>query len=491
MFTFIKNNIVQLSTYTSIIGVSSFIIYNKQFDNYSIIKNKSIKKENITKNDLDKFKDDKRIITYYKNNVYDITNFVNNHPGGKDKILLSNYTKLDPFWKIYKQHNKKEIYDILDKYKIGRLDKSIQYDINILNDTIIISNQLLFKSIFHIIHTNSPVNAEPLSDFLSDFYTPNKLWYIRNHHPIPNINIDTYLLQLQFFPYNFKFNYNKLLYFIKKHEYSMDCTLQCGGNRRSEFNRIDKTLGTPWKIGAISNGKWSGIKLNDFLILVSFDFKKNKDKHLLFTGNDSYQISVPVNKIQNSSIMIVNKLNGEDLPIEHGYPFRLLVPGRIGSNSVKWLQKIELSDFESSSNSQSGISYRILPKEIKSIDNLIPKLYKKLEEPSLTSVITTNNLKIGENIIKGYAYTNPNEKIEKVQISLDKGKKWEDCEFVSDITKYTWVQWEYNTDIVIKGEYNLWCRAISNKNKQIDNIDDQWNLRGLNNNSIYKKKFII
>ena len=78
-----------------------------------------------------------------------------------------------------------------------------------------------------------------------------------------------------------------------------------------------------------------------------------------------------------------------------------------------------------------------------------------------------------------------------MQISLDKGKKWQDCEFVSDIKKYTWVQWEFNTNIVIEGEYNIWCRAISNKNKQIDNINDQWNLRGLNNNSIYKKKYLI
>ena len=40
----------------------------------------------------------------YKDNVYDITNFIENHPGGKDKILLSAGKSLEPYWNVYKQH---------------------------------------------------------------------------------------------------------------------------------------------------------------------------------------------------------------------------------------------------------------------------------------------------------------------------------------------------------------------------------------------------
>ena len=58
----------------------------------------------------------KSIWVTYKDNVYDITNFIESHPGGKDKILLSAGKALDPYWKTYKQHtnNPDIIKNILD-----------------------------------------------------------------------------------------------------------------------------------------------------------------------------------------------------------------------------------------------------------------------------------------------------------------------------------------------------------------------------------------
>jgi hypothetical protein len=45
----------------------------------------------------------------YKNGVYDITNFIDCHPGGKAKILLAAGGALDPFWAVYGAHEKKEV----------------------------------------------------------------------------------------------------------------------------------------------------------------------------------------------------------------------------------------------------------------------------------------------------------------------------------------------------------------------------------------------
>lgn len=57
----------------------------------------------------------------YKFGVYDITDFIPNHPGGK-QILEAAGGAIDPFWDLYQQHNNKEVDKILESLRIGELD---------------------------------------------------------------------------------------------------------------------------------------------------------------------------------------------------------------------------------------------------------------------------------------------------------------------------------------------------------------------------------
>lgn len=58
----------------------------------------------------------------YKEGVYDITSFISNHPGG-DQILLAAGSSIEPFWMLYAAHNSPEVYEMLEKYRIGNLNK--------------------------------------------------------------------------------------------------------------------------------------------------------------------------------------------------------------------------------------------------------------------------------------------------------------------------------------------------------------------------------
>lgn len=58
----------------------------------------------------------------YKGSVYDITKFVDQHPGGK-KILLAAGGALEPYWDLYGMHNSKEVRELLEEYRIGALSK--------------------------------------------------------------------------------------------------------------------------------------------------------------------------------------------------------------------------------------------------------------------------------------------------------------------------------------------------------------------------------
>ena len=66
---------------------------------------------------------EKGIWVTYKGNVYDITDFVANHPGGSEKIILAAGGALEPFWALYAVHNNEHVLELLAEYRIGSLSK--------------------------------------------------------------------------------------------------------------------------------------------------------------------------------------------------------------------------------------------------------------------------------------------------------------------------------------------------------------------------------
>lgn len=66
---------------------------------------------------------EKGIWVTYKGNVYDITDFVANHPGGPQKIILAAGGALEPFWALYAVHDNEHVLELLAEYRIGSLSK--------------------------------------------------------------------------------------------------------------------------------------------------------------------------------------------------------------------------------------------------------------------------------------------------------------------------------------------------------------------------------
>ncbi len=57
----------------------------------------------------------------YKDGVYDVTDFLEMHPGGASRLMLAAGGAIDPFWAMYQQHNQEEIRSLLEGYRIGTL----------------------------------------------------------------------------------------------------------------------------------------------------------------------------------------------------------------------------------------------------------------------------------------------------------------------------------------------------------------------------------
>lgn len=466
---FLKKNFIQIGSGISL-SLGTYYYY-KRIPQYTY---KEVRESN-------------KILTTYENNVYDITKFVESHPGGKEKIMLAANKQLEPYWNLYKQHFKPEVFELLDSMKVGELSDYNPDKFNYLQDPYQNEPE---RSPKLKIHSQEPCNAETPKELIhKNHITPNELWFIRNHHPVPLIKPEDYRL-------NFYFK-NKLYKTLNLEEIKampskkIITTIQCGGNRRGEF---EGTVGTQWDIGAISTAEWEGVLLHDLL--------QHRAKHIHFVGYDGVKVSIPFKKGTNAlgDVILAYKMNGEDLPRDHGFPVRVIVPGYVGIRNIKWIEEIILEDEEAQSPWQSGLAYKVLPGSIRCLEDVSKVDLSKIDtinELPIQSCITfieklDKEGSMGENYrVNGYAYTTNQFKFPKIDVSVDGGKTW----YMAGVNttykefeklKWSWCLWSVNVKVE---EYpcEVRCRAIDDKgNIQPDEIKDIWNIRGLSNNSVHK-----
>ena len=322
---------------------------------------------------------------------------------------------------------------------------------------------------------DKPYNAETVVETIPDHYiTPLEQWYVRNHHPVPPNTADNSAIQI----------ISTTIGDLKKlPQTTMIVTLQCAGNRRGDFEK--QTHGLQWSGGAISTGKFTGVLLSD--IISHFNLSTDY-KHVQFNGSNApYDSSVPVN--QSKSILIAYEMNHKDIPLDHGFPLRVVVPGHIAARSVKWLQKIVFSQQEAGSVWQSGYQYKLLPSSIddlKQISN--PMQYTSAQELPVQSYIC----RINGSKIEGYAIGGGGRNIVRVEVSFDNGTEWHETTLKQGSDQpygegWAWTFWEYYTDDVLQHN-TVMCRAVDIANNvQPSHSTQTWSLRGILNNSYHRR----
>ena len=301
---------------------------------------------------------EERIWVTFREGVYDITDFIDKHPGGT-QILMASGASVDPFWDLYAVHKTKNVLDLLESYRIGNLNPEDRDTSSPATD------HWADQPRRHPLLTprsEKPYNAEPPPSLLvENFITPNALFFVRNHLPVPRIDEKTYRLKIEGLGIkeDISLSLNDLR--TKFPHHSVTTTIQCAGNRRSEMNQVKQVRGLEWGKAAISTATWTGVRLVDLLKLSGVDTNHPHLKHVQFEGLDSdpvqgtaYGASVPVEKVLDpkTETLIAFEMNGQPLPRDHGFPVRVIIPGIVGARQVKWLGKIILSDEESSSHWQ-------------------------------------------------------------------------------------------------------------------------------------------
>ncbi|XP_017009831.2 sulfite oxidase, mitochondrial [Drosophila takahashii] len=454
-----------------------------------------------------------RIWVTYGLGVYDVTDFAENHPGG-DKILMAAGSAIDPFWAIYQQHNTLEVLELLEGFRIGNLEGEL---VATVDDEL--GSPWSQEPQRHALlkpASKRPFNAEPPIGLLAEqFYTPNELFYVRNHLPVPVISAEDYELEIDGGEGQEKTLSLAGIKALPKH--SVTAAIMCGGNRRSEMTKVKAVKGLSWGAGAVGNAKWSGARLCD--VLRAQGVQPDESKHVIFEGADldptshPYGASIPLAKALDprGDVILAYEMNDETLSRDHGYPIRVIVPGTVGARNVKWLTRIVVADRESDSHWQQNDYKGFSPST--DWDTVDFSKSDAIQAMPVTSAICAPQsgarVKVDEDdgeeggkyiTVKGYAWSGGGRKIVRVDLTNDEGASWHVAELeqedIPDGRHYGWSLWTARLPVSEEqrkaGDVEIWAKAVDSAyNVQPEKFEHIWNLRGVLANAYHKVKVKI
>ncbi|MDO6601970.1 sulfite oxidase [Arenibacter palladensis] len=356
--------------------------------------------------------------------------------------------------------------------------------------------QMFDKDKEMVVLNSKPWNMEAVAHLLDDRITPNKYMFIRNNGLVPE-NIDAKEWTITFDGESVKekktFTLEELKSKFAHHTYQL--TIECGGNGRSEFDPPAK--GNQWTIGAVGCASWTGVRLKDVLNEVGIKDDAvyigyhAADQHLSRDPNkEPISRGVPISKAMMDETLLAFKMNGEDIPLVHGYPLRLVCGGWPASTSGKWVNRISVRNIVHDGEKMTGSSYKVPCNpvapgaEVKDEDMCI------IESMPVKSLITYP--KSGAMIpkrkklnIRGHAWAGELE-ISKVSYSIDFGATWSECSLEKPANRLAWQHFKASIGFPKSGYYEVWARATDSNGVSQPMLLPGWNPKGYLNNACHR-----
>ncbi len=346
-----------------------------------------------------------------------------------------------------------------------------------------------------VIHNDRPVNMETPAHLLDDDITPADLHFIRNNGTMPmpmskaewRLKIDGEVEE------ELELSYDQLM--NEFDHVTLRLQLECGGNGRAGFNPLPR--GNPWTIGAIGNSEWTGVRVRDILR------KAGLKPSAVYTGHFSYDEHLsgdpdrqaisrggPIDKMMDPHTIVALKMNGEDIPLAHGYPARIVAPGWAGSVSQKWVTRIWVRDREHDGPGMTGLSYRMPRYPVEPGAEVPHEDMMVMGSMIVKSVISYpqagTEVQAGRPFeVRGQAWAG-DDWVTGMEVSLDFGATWQRATVEDAPNRYSWQRWRANVTPPQAGYYEVWARATDNRGRSQPMVVPGWNPRGYLNNSCHR-----
>ncbi|MCY7356023.1 MAG: sulfite oxidase, partial [Rudanella sp.] len=271
--------------------------------------------------------------------------------------------------------------------------------------------------------------------------------------------------------------------------------LECAGNGRSGFS--PKTAGNQWNEGAISCAEWTGVRLKDILADVGLKSDAvyigyyGRDLHLsLDPKKEAISRGVPMHKALEDETLVAWAMNGQDIPVAHGAPLRLVIGGWPASVSGKWLHTISVRNKVHDGAKMTGKSYKVPINPVEPGNDPPEDRFKIIESMPVKSVITfprTSTLvKAGQAItLRGHAWAG-DRAVKKMELSMDFGATWQPAKLDGPHNRLAWQHWSADLKPPRSGYYEIWARATDEAGIAQPMVMPQWNPEGYCNNACHR-----
>jgi DMSO/TMAO reductase YedYZ molybdopterin-dependent catalytic subunit len=314
--------------------------------------------------------------------------------------------------------------------------------------------------------SEQPLVLETPLEKLDGFITPTKSFYVRSHFPIPKIDKNQWRLRVEGdVEKHLEINYSEL---TKLESKKVPVTLECAGNNRDFLE--PKVKGVQWGLGGVGNAEWTGVPLS---ILLDRAGVNASAREIILEGTDrgkpedpkspssefNFARSIPLEKA--GDVLLAYKMNDVDLPAENGFPVRAIVPGWYAVASVKWLQRIIVTDRPFNGYYQT-LDYSFWKRrgdmaELVALSEMQTKA--EITQPGEGETVPANS-----NVhVHGTAWTGDGE-IAKVEFSADGGNTWNEATLLGESKPNAWRLWEFSWKTPARpGKTTVIARATDSK----------------------------
>jgi hypothetical protein len=190
----------------------------------------------------------------------------------------------------------------------------------------------------------------------------------------------------------------------------------------------------------IGNARWLGLPVRE--VLARAGVHADADM-VLSTSIDGFTASTPLEALtdERDSLLAIG-MNGDPLPVEHGFPVRLVVPGLYGYvSATKWVTELEVTRFDRATAYWTTRGWS---------ERGPIKLQSRIDVPR-------GSVDAGEVMIAGMAWQQ-HEGVDGVEVRID-GGEWRRATLATAISDDTWVQWHLAWKAE-SGSHDIECRAI-------------------------------
>jgi DMSO/TMAO reductase YedYZ molybdopterin-dependent catalytic subunit len=313
--------------------------------------------------------------------------------------------------------------------------------------------------------------------------TPAGLHYLLVHYDIPAVDPATWTLSIDGAVSSpVRLSLGELR---DRPRVTVPVTLECAGNGRARL--LPRPVSQPWLVEAVGTAEWTGTPLAPLLR----DAGLAADAvDVVFTGLDhgvergvaqDYQRGLPVAEALREEVLLAYDMNGGALPVQHGFPVRLIIPGWYGMAHVKWLHRITVqkTPFD---GYQNAVAYRLKESSDETgmpVTRIQPRAL--MIPPGHPDFMSRNRfVSFGTQELTGRAWSGQ-APVTRVDVSVDGGQSWFEAELEPPLGPWAWSRWRAQWTVTAPGQYELLVRATDGTGA-MQPVDQPWNAQGMANN---------